>query len=410
MRIALLNKSRRKAGGAEKYIDGIVPELCSQGHDLAFLHDVDTPDDRDGIFLPDSAPAWCIAEIGAERAISALRAWRPDVIYMQSSIDRKEIANAVAAIPTVFFCHDYVGTCISGHKSFQFPVMQPCSRRFGAPCLLHYYPRRCGGLNPVTMWNDYWKQSSRLNLLGMCKAIVTASEAMRDEYRKHGFNPETIHQVPLFASSGISDRISNFLDTTPTVQLGLDGPLRLLFAGRMDRLKGGEYFLDALPRADEALGCPLEITFAGDGPARPAWQRKAAEIASRSNYLKIEFPGWLAVPEIGARLQKCHLLVVPSVWPEPFGLVGVEAGLHGVPAAAFAVGGIESWLKDGVNGRAAPGDPPTPSGLAAAIVRCLDDPDTYARLRQGAYDVASQFTMKRHLDLLTKILAKAANG
>ena len=50
--------------------------------------------------------------------------------------------------------------------------------------------------------------------------------------------------------------------------------------------------------------------------------------------------------------------MVPSIWPEPFGQVGPEAGLYGVPAAAFAVGGTPSWLTDGVNGRLAPGDPP----------------------------------------------------
>ncbi|MDQ2900601.1 MAG: hypothetical protein M3Y07_12500 [Acidobacteriota bacterium] len=36
MRIAIVKTGWRKAGGAEKYIDGIVPELASQGHDLAF--------------------------------------------------------------------------------------------------------------------------------------------------------------------------------------------------------------------------------------------------------------------------------------------------------------------------------------------------------------------------------------
>ena len=78
------------------------------------------------------------------------------------------------------------------------------------------------------------------------------------------------------------------------------------------------------------------------------------------------------------------LLVVPSTWPEPFGLIGPEAGLHRLPAAAFAVGGIPEWLSDGVNGRLAPGDPPSAAGLARAIVECVRDPAELARLRNGA--------------------------
>ena len=50
------------------------------------------------------------------------------------------------------------------------------------------------------------------------------------------------------------------------------------------------------------------------------------------------------------------LLVVPSVWPEPFGSVGPAAAQHGIPAAAFAVGGIPQWLHEGVNGHLADGN------------------------------------------------------
>ena len=74
------------------------------------------------------------------------------------------------------------------------------------------------------------------------------------------------------------------------------------------------------------------------------------------------------------------MLVVPSLWPEPFGLVGLEAARHRLPVAAFAVGGIPDWLRPGVNGYLAPGDPPTPGGLADAIIACLKDPETHARL------------------------------
>ena len=50
-------------------------------------------------------------------------------------------------------------------------------------------------------------------------------------------------------------------------------------------------------------------------------------------------------------IRSASIVAVPSLWPEPFGLIGLEAAVHGVPAVAFDVGGIREWLHDGVNGR-----------------------------------------------------------
>jgi glycosyltransferase involved in cell wall biosynthesis len=84
-------------------------------------------------------------------------------------------------------------------------------------------------------------------------------------------------------------------------------------------------------------------------------------------------------------------------------LVGPEAGNMGIPVAAFAVGGVTGWLVDDVNGRLAPGDPPTAEGLANAIAACLRDEQTYNRLKRGAFEMAARFNRSSHLEELMRV-------
>ena len=102
--------------------------------------------------------------------------------------------------------------------------------------------------------------------------------------------------------------------------------------------------------------------------------------------------------------------MIPSIWPEPFGLVGIEAGLASVPAVAFRVGGIPDWLTDNVNGFLAPGDPPTSKGLADAISKGIQNPETYGRLREGARSKAERFGADRHIRQITATLMEAADS
>ena len=108
-------------------------------------------------------------------------------------------------------------------------------------------------------------------------------------------------------------------------------------------------------------------------------------------------------------MRQADLLAVPSLWPEPFGLVGIEAGCFGLPAVGYAVGGIPDWLIPGQTGELAPGDPPTVEGLAEAMARALADPEHHARLSRGAWELSKQFDTPRHLAMLEPILSAAVS-
>jgi len=99
---------------------------------------------------------------------------------------------------------------------------------------------------------------------------------------------------------------------------------------------------------------------------------------------------------------------VPSRWPEPFGMVGVEAALRGVPSIAFGVGGIPEWLIDGVSGRLVPEGPRSIERFGDAIAECLRDEASLARIRDLGRANAARFSMAAHLAALEPVLAEAA--
>jgi glycosyltransferase involved in cell wall biosynthesis len=402
MRIAAVNSHHAWIGGAETYLDTVIPALAAANHQIAFYSEFDAPPGVPLIRLPARAPVWCASEIGARQALAALEQWRPDVIYVQG-MNLQSAARVAEIAPVVLFAHGYYGTCISGTKMFAAPRPRPCARRFGLRCFIHYYPHRCGGLNPMRMLIDYRSQAARLGLIRRYAAILTASDHMRAEFVRHGLSPERVHtlRIPL-----AHDRFFQPVGAeTAQVRPARDRKLGLLFAGRMTGMKGGLIMIDALTPIANALQCPLEVTFVGDGPDRQLWEQRAQRAQAANSNLQIKFTGWLDPSSLGQLMLDSDLLVVPSTWPEPFGLVGPEAGLHGLPAAAFAVGGIPEWLSDGVNGRLAPGDPPSAAGLAHAIVECVRDPAELARLKNGAREQARRFGLQAHINALLAIFA-----
>ncbi len=81
-----------------------------------------------------------------------------------------------------------------------------------------------------------------------------------------------------------------------------------------------------------------------------------------------------------AAFERCTVAVVPSVWPEPSGLVALEAMAMSKPVVASRAGGLSETVVDGETGLLVePGDH---EALREALARLLVDADL--RRRQGA--------------------------
>jgi glycosyltransferase involved in cell wall biosynthesis len=381
-------------GGAENYLRSAMAALARRGHQLSLLHESPAPPHAEPVApAGPGVPRWCVAELGAAAALRALAAWRPDVVWVHGLADPALEASLLGSQRCVLFAHGYYGTCVSGLKRHAFPEPRACARRFGAACLALYLPRRCGGLDPARAVADYRRQARRLGLLASYRAVVVASAHMRDEYLRHGVGAGRLRLLPLLADTSP--------DPGPPAPRRFTG--RLLMVGRLSDGKGGDQLLRAIPAASARLGRALRVTLAGEGLRLAAWRALAHRLG-----VDAEFPGWVDRERRTALLREADLLAVPSTWPEPFGLVGLEAFAVGTPAVAFATGGIPEWLRPGETGELAPADPPTPAGLAAAIVRALADPGHHAALRRGAWESARRHAAFDHAAALEEILAGAA--
>jgi glycosyltransferase involved in cell wall biosynthesis len=401
MRIAIINSNSTVVGGVEVYLQQLIEALAERGHSIGFWHEMPDFEGKARVYPPSGVKVWSVAGLGADSALAELAEWKPDVIYAHGLRSPDLEAETQRIAPAVFFAHSYYGSCISGTKTHQRVPAKPCSRRFGWKCLLHYYPDRCGGLNPRVMFREYHRQAERLSILRHYQTIITASSHMAAEYVKHGLADRLkVINLPVSTAAPQGDKAEGTRRRGPGYSL--------LFLGRMEFLKGGSILLEALPAFRSELGCPVKVVFAGDGPERADWEARANRLASQDAGLEFVFTGWLDAQRKSEVLDSCDLLVLPSVWPEPFGLVGLEAGLHSVPAVAFAVGGITDWLKDGVNGMLAHGNPPTARGLSSAMARCLGDKADLKALRQGAKAHAKRFSMQAHLEHLLPVLEGAA--
>ncbi len=388
MRILFANDGIGDAGGVQNYLAAVMPALAERGHEVALLH-LDPLRPGAPSPAPAGAPHFGMSDMGLDAALFAALAWGPELAFVHNMRPLQVDRRLCAAVPTVKFMHGYFGTCVSGQKAHLFPRPQPCRKPLGPGCIPIYATRRCGRMRPGYVAGGYRWANEQNGMFGGYASIVTASRHMRDEYVRNGAPPHRVHAIPLF----------------PTIAGEPAAPppeLRVLFLGRMTPVKGGDVLIRAVADASTRLNRPIPLTMAGDGPQRAEWERLAARLG-----VDATFVGWVDDDGRAALFRAASLLAVPSVWPEPFGLVGLEAGVFGVPAIAFDVGGIRDWLAPGVNGWLVPGTLPSARALAGALVHAARNPDLLARMRVAAREAAERMSLARHVEALERVLAAA---
>lgn len=167
-------------------------------------------------------------------------------------------------------------------------------------------------------------------------------------------------------------------------------PITLLCLGRLDPLKGFHVALRAFANLAERWPA-ARLVIAGDGPDRENLQQLTSELGLQA---RVDFSGWVAPEQVPAAMSAATIVLMPSRWEEPFGLVAVEAAQMGRPVIASAVGGLPEIVVDHQTGLLVPRD--DPAALAAAIESLLRCPEKLRQFGAAARERArAEFTMER---------------
>jgi glycosyltransferase involved in cell wall biosynthesis len=210
---------------------------------------------------------------------------------------------------------------------------------------------------------------------------------MARELTVNGLDPECIAIVPPIPAA--------LAQASP---LPASGEAEVLFVGQVIRGKGVDLLLQAL------AGVPGDwhATIVGTGNHLDACRALAEELGIAA---RVTFAGWVSHQSLEPYYARAAVCAVPSRWPEPFGMVGVEAMARGRPVIGFAVGGIPDWLDDGVTGILVP--EADTAAFGAAIAALLADPPRAEALGRGGVErVRERFRPDQYLDRLMQILGE----
>jgi glycosyltransferase involved in cell wall biosynthesis len=309
----------------------------------------------------------------AERGsvLRAIHSFGATVAHFHNVDDPELIQRTDAA--TVISAHAYSG-CGPGTHYFQ--PGHECTLGHGPRCIVNMAVRNCNHrADPRAIVPAYRSAERRIAAARAADHCIAYSSAIEAHLRDNGIAAVT--RVPLH------------IDIPSQPAARPDGD-RVLFVGRLVPAKGVDVLLRAARRFDAA------IDICGTGRHEQHLRRLSARLGLTD---RVAFHGWVDEGALVARYERAALAVIPSIWPEPWGMVGTEALAQGVPVVGSDTGGIPDWLGRAGGVLVAPGDP---RALGRAIAALLDDPERRATLaRAGRAWVREHLTAEEHVKALS---------
>jgi len=382
-------------GGTESYLAHLARIIHEDGHKIVHLF---IKKNEGGSGLVPAIPRWYFPHLSPQYFPDFFRFYhstevknelrefrqllaqeRPEILHFNNIYNPVYFRRLARKIPSVRTVHDYRFTCPTLCKILP-PNRGICPFPVGWSC----FREGCLDRKNLPVIKEFFFLLHERELTRHFSTLIVKSRYMKEVLVANGFHPNRIQILPL--------------STTIPAEIIPPPRHRLLFVGRLAPEKG----LELLFKAFTFLPPNVEFTVGGDGPERENLERLARDLGISA---RVKFKGWLSPAALSQEYRQSTFLAVPSIWPEPFGLVGLEAMAHARPVIAFAVGGIPEWLQDQVNGFLVPrGDLPA---LVEKMKLLLQDPGLAAKLGENGRKIAiEKYELKKNAMEMVKLFQK----
>lgn len=369
MKVLLTASRWGHAGGVERYLMQLIRSLHRFGHESSLLYaqrtekPIEEPLPLSGTYAVPALTQYPSRRNrdAVKNVLDIVEQEHPDIIYFRE-VSHYDLLDALSAVyPTVGMLHGNISLCLRDSKMFYFR-RKICTRRLGLGCLLHgHFLSKPRPGHWVPRYHSLSKALKLLDALRRTDRLLIPSGYLKEELLKHGFASDHVRVLPHYTSIPELDVTSTY-PREPMV----------LFVGRLsDRYKGADVLMEALHRCRT----PVRAVVIGEGAFLPKVKARCDALGLRD---RVTFLGWKTHEELSAFYQRAAVVVVPSILPEGFGRVGIEAMAHGAPVVAFRAGGITEWLRDGETGFAV--DWMDREGMAQRIDQLVGDEDLVQRM------------------------------
>jgi glycosyltransferase involved in cell wall biosynthesis len=323
----------------------------------------------------------------ARRAMAArLREVDPDLVHIHNLFPLLTASVVQAAtradVPVVWTAHNHRITCIDGGNFRAGATCTDCRPGWRLPGIRHHcYADSAAASAVVTASSSIFRSLARRRV-----TTIAISRHMRD----------WLVGTAGFPADRVEVKYNGVAGPAPGTRLMPAADSRVfLFVGRLDQHKGVGLLLDAWARTRGRLDAELHVV--GDGGMAPA-VRAAAAADDRITWFG-------AVPKatVDEHLGTARVVVVPSLWDEPFGRVATEALAHERGLIATDRGGLGEivdaafdWVVD-----------PEAAALADALVAAADpEADLPARTEAGRKRYADSFSPDATTGALIEVYQK----
>jgi glycosyltransferase involved in cell wall biosynthesis len=389
MKLLFVHERFGALAGAESNILATARELGKRGHTLGILHGPHTGKGEATweeafprrYYLKDRP---CVSRVRA-----TLEMFQPDAVYMHKMADLEVLETLVNShTPLVRMVHDHDLYCMRSYK-YNYFTRKICERALSPFCVFPcgaFVARNHDGSLPLKLVS-YSDKTRELLLSQKFDRMIVAGPFMKEQLLRNGFAPEKIAIHPPVPPPG-----------DPTLRSSFSDRNLLIYAGQIIRGKGVDVLLEALAQ----IKVPFECYIFGDGNHRSVCEQLANKLGLHD---RVHFKGYVSQEELQLHYREASIGIVSSVWPEPFGAVGLEAMRYGLPVVAFDAGGIKEWLIDGQNGYLIPWMDRT--AFATRVEALLRDKQTARTFgERGRQMVSEQFEFSKYIDGLEKLFAR----